>query len=177
MCFPSQKGCGLQRREWDPCSPGDPSSLQPHPAGMGGKQSWFSSPAHVGLCCSSGPQLQPSSPVTHTPCSPALPGLQFPPEGRRRDTDSTQNCFIHTLGASSTTTIGNPATSSASQTLSLAWQSPELGELLFQAHRNNFTTDTEPVTAKGQTQALQILSNIKPNSLAVRLQFKSMSNL
>lgn len=51
-------------------------------------------------------------------------------------------------GCSITTRIRNPATSSASQTLSLAWLSPELGKLLSQAHRN--TTSSQRLNVSQQ---------------------------
>lgn len=139
--------------------------------GTQGKQRWLSSPTQSGGCAAAlGHSCSPALPVTHIPPSLPCQSLQFPhtpSEGQEERHGGHLELLNPHPGCSITTRVRNPATSSPSQTLSLAWQSPELGELLSQAHRNTTTTEIKPVTEKGHTQALWILSNTKPNSLAV----------
>lgn len=188
MCLPSSegragdvkggKGAELLRR--DPSSPaaqGKPSSLESHPAGDQGKRSCPSSPTQRGatLLLWATAALTAQLSLGHT-FPPPLPhqSVQLPhtpSEGLEETHGQHLQVFNPHPGCSITTSVRNPATSSASQTLSLAWQSPDLGKPCLAKpppvpgpQKHDITTEIKPVTAKGQTRALWILSNTKPNS-------------
>lgn len=176
MCFPSLRGLGISKGH-EQSSPGQiPALLQPKasPApwshillGHMGSRAASAAQHRVGLHCSSGPPLQPSPPCHTLPAPLAHQSSQFPhtPSGKLEGTGGQHlHEFNPHPGCSATTSVRNPATSSASQTFSLAWQSPELRVPVPGPQTHDFSAGIKPVTARGQTQALQILSNTKPNT-------------
>lgn len=98
-----------------------------------------------------GHSCSPALPVTHIP--PPLPHQSSlfphtPSKGQEERRGPHLELFNPHPGCSITTRIRNLATSSASQTLSLAWLSPELGKLLSQAHKN--TTSSQRLNVSQQ---------------------------
>lgn len=130
MCISRQReGLGIENEgnEQSSCSPGQ--------AQLPGVTTCWE---HKGS--SSAQHKLPALPVPGMLHIPSLShqSLQFPHTasgGSRRHGLHWQTLNPHP-GCSMTTSGRNPATSSASQTFSLAWQSPELGKLLSQAHTN-----------------------------------------
>lgn len=169
---PQKEGLGIENggNEQSSCSPGQ---LQ-----LPGVTSCWE---HQGS--STAQHKLPALPVTGMLHMASLPhqSLQLPHTpsgGSRRHGLHWQILNLHP-GCSTTTSGRNPATSSASQTFSLAWQSPELGKLapVPGPHKHDFSTEIKPVTAKGQTQALQILSTPQPHTLAAWAQLEPLPNL
>lgn len=137
-----------------PAAQGNPSSPESHPAGNTREAALPNTNCQLSLSREC---------YTFLPCRTRACSSLTHPQGAAADTDCTGKSLIHTLdhlrkkpSYKLCLTDGQPCLAKPS-----TWKAPVPGP-----HKHDFSTEIKPVTAKGQTQALQILSTTQPHTLA-----------